>query len=164
MKGGCYCTDPPVCHWCPPSRSYGGLVEWREGVLCVVPVSRVVPVLFAVFPVFGLDPAPRIVQSLLHCIPSCRAALFFFVLLCCVRRTEGRCVWSHCECCVSFPPPSVVCVRCHSIVGLGSCLCDRVVSLWNSGDGLCWVEGRVGCGVLGLHIIRVVAYISAVCV
>lgn len=23
------------------------------------------------------------------------------------------------------------------------CLCDRVVSLWNSGDGLCWAEGRV---------------------
>jgi len=36
-----------------------------------------------------------------------------------------------------------VCVLCHGIVGLGLCLCDRVVSLWNSGDGLCWVEGCV---------------------
>jgi hypothetical protein len=29
--------------------------------------------------------------------------------------------------------PSSLCVCCHSIVGLGLCLCDRVVSLWNSG-------------------------------
>ena len=29
------------------------------------------------------------------------------------------------------------CVCCHSIVGLGLCLYDRVVSLWNRGDGLC---------------------------
>ena len=35
------------------------------------------------------------------------------------------------------------CVRHHSIVGLGLCLCDRVVSLWNNGDGLCGAEGRV---------------------
>ena len=39
--------------------------------------------------------------------------------------------------------PFFLCVCCHSIVGLGVCLCGRVVSLWNSGDGLCWVEGRV---------------------
>lgn len=36
-----------------------------------------------------------------------------------------------------------LCVCCHSIVGLGLCLCDRVVLLWNSGGGLCWVEGCV---------------------
>lgn len=41
------------------------------------------PVLFTVFPVFELDPAPRIVQSPLCYIPSCRAIRFFFVLLCC---------------------------------------------------------------------------------
>ena len=40
-------------------------------------------------------------------------------------------------------PSSPLCVCCHSIVGLVLCLCDRVVSLWNSGDGLCWAEGRV---------------------
>ena len=34
-------------------------------------------------------------------------------------------------------------VRCHSIVDLVLCLCDRIVLLGNSGDGLCWVEGRV---------------------
>ena len=50
-------------------------------------------------------------------------------------------MWSRCERCVLFLPR--LCVCCHSIVGLGLCLCDRVVSLWNSGDGLCWVEGCV---------------------
>ena len=36
-----------------------------------------------------------------------------------------------------------LCVCCHSIVGLVWRLCGRVVSLWNSGGDLCWVEGRV---------------------
>lgn len=36
-----------------------------------------------------------------------------------------------------------LCILCHSIVGLVPCLCDGVVSLWNSGDGLCGAEGRV---------------------
>lgn len=44
-------------------------------------------------------------------------------------------------------PPSPFCVCCHSIVGLGLCLCGRVVSLWDSGDGLCWVEERVASTV-----------------
>lgn len=43
----------------------------------------------------------------------------------------------------SSAPPFRLCVCCHSIVGLVLCFCDRVVSLWDSGDGLCWVEGRV---------------------
>ena len=34
--------------------------------------------------------------------------------------------------------PTLQCVCCHSVVGLGVCLCGRVVSLWNSGDGLRW--------------------------
>lgn len=46
-------------------------------------------------------------------------------------------------CCALFFPPSTACVLCHSIVGLVLCLCDRVVSLWNSGNGLCGLEGRV---------------------
>nr|DAO87850.1 MAG TPA: hypothetical protein [Caudoviricetes sp.] len=46
----------------------------------------------------------------------------------------------------SFLSPFRLCVRCHSIVGLVSCLCDRVVSLWNSGDG-------VWCVVCGLWFI-----------
>lgn len=51
--------------------------------------------------------------------------------------------------CFSCSPflPSTVCVLCYSIVGLGVCLCGRVMSLWNSGDGLCWVEGRVASTV-----------------
>ena len=52
--------------------------------------------------------------------------------------------------CIASPilgSSSPSCVLCHSIVGLGLCLCGRVVSLWNSGDGLRWVEGRVTCGV-----------------
>ena len=44
--------------------------------------------------------------------------------------------------------PALQCVRCHSIVDLVWCLCDRVVSLWNSGDGLCGAEGR---GVSTVH-------------
>ena len=127
------------------------------GVLCVVPLSCVVPVLFAVFPVFELDLAPSIVRSPLHCILSCRAVRFFFMLPCCRGVCGGReggvCVvcgvWSHCECCIPFLLPPRLCVRCHSIVGLVLCLCDRVVSLWNSGGGLCsgrravWCEGSV---------------------
>lgn len=38
-------------------------------------------------------------------------------------------------------PPFVFSVTALLVLGL--CLCDRVVSLWNSGGGLCRVEGRV---------------------
>lgn len=57
--------------------------------------------------------------------------------------------------------PFHLCVRCHSIVGLVLCFCDRVVSLWNSGDGY---AGWKTCGVYCLHIIRVVVCTSVVCV
>ena len=70
-------------------------------------------------------------------------------VVCCPRVRIGSSP-SHCSrpSCVASPllsssPPSHCCVRSHSIVGLVLCLCGRVVSLWNSGDGLCWVEGRV---------------------
>ena len=57
------------------------------------------------------------------------------------------CVWWRSGACPTpsriVQPPFSLCVCCHSIVGLVWCLCDRVVSLWNSGDGLCGVEGRV---------------------
>lgn len=39
-------------------------------------------------------------------------------------------------------PPHRLCSPSRH-VGLVLCLCDRVMSLWNSGDGLCWVEGCV---------------------
>ena len=35
-------------------------------------------------------------------------------------------------------PLPLLCVCCHSIVGLGLCLCDRVVSLWNGGEWVAW--------------------------
>lgn len=50
--------------------------------------------------------------------------------------------------------PTLRCVCCHSIVGLVPRLCDGVVSLWNSGDGLCWVEGRGG--LYATHVVLVV--------
>lgn len=51
---------PSVC-WRPLCRLPCGLVEWRGCGVCVVPLSCVVPVLFVVFPVFELGPAPSIV-------------------------------------------------------------------------------------------------------
>lgn len=64
-------------------------------------------------------------------------------------------------------PPSPLCVCCHGIVGLGSCLCDGVMSLWNSGDGLGGTEGRVVSTVYtssacGVHL-RGVCVVMAVC-
>ena len=48
---------------------------------------------------------------------------------------------------LSLACPTPHCVCCHSIVGLVWCLCDRVVSLWDSGDGLCvgWNGGGGWC-------------------
>ena len=51
-------------------------------------------------------------------------------------------------------------VLCHSIVGLGLCLCDRVVSLWNSGDGLCGVEG---CVVSTVHCQLLCVVVCVLC-
>ena len=102
------CGVPPSVCWRPPSVC--SVVPLNGGVWCVVVLSPCLvlsPVLFAVFPVFVLDPASRIVRSLLRCILSCRAVYFFFVLLCRVQRTGGWYVWCHCECCISFPLPSV---------------------------------------------------------
>lgn len=52
---------------------------------------------------------------------------------------------------LSTPP---FCVLCHGIVGLVLCLCNRVVSSWNSGGGLCWVEGRVVRGLWFIFLSR----------
>lgn len=49
--------------------------------------------------------------------------------------------------------PALRCVCCHSVVGLGWCLCVRVVSLWNGGDGLCWGNGG---GVMGMWCLALV--------
>lgn len=61
--------------------------------------------------------------------------------------------------CIVLPLSRIVrspfssCVCCHCIVGLGLCLCDRVMSLWNSGDGVCGVEGRVVSTVNSLRVV-----------
>lgn len=58
---------------------------------------------------------------------------------------------------LSSSSPFHCCVLCCSIVGLGLCLCGRVVSLWNSGDGLYGAEGRVVstvyCSLLTLYVL-----------
>lgn len=125
----------PFC--CVAAPLNGGSVGW-----CVVPLSRVV-----------LPPSLLILAPLLS-------------VCCCGVLWAGKCggvcrgwhdagdaclavwcVWWRSEACPTpfriVQPPFSLCVCCHSIVGLGLCLCDRVVSLWNSGGGLCWVEGCV---------------------
>ena len=69
------------------------------------------------------------------------------------------------SCDVLFPlvSPHLKCVCCHSIVGLGLCVCDRVVSLWGSGDGLCWCGRAVG-GVYCLRARTWVVCVSVWCV
>ena len=82
----------PVCVLASPFCLCGGPVEWRGVVCCcVVPVSRVIPVLFAVFPVFGLGLAPCIVLSpfTLSCSLVSFSFLFCFVLSCLLW--VGRC-------------------------------------------------------------------------
>ena len=137
-----------------PRLVCGGPVEWR-GCVCRVlsPLSYVVPVLFAVFPVFELDPALCIVQFPLHCIPlvsCCPLPLCVVVLLCYVRRTEGRRGGVIVNVVFLFISLLPLCLLSQH-VGLGLCLCDSVVSLWNGGDGLRWVERRAVWGGYCLH-------------
>nr|DAK80331.1 MAG TPA: hypothetical protein [Caudoviricetes sp.] len=74
------------------------------------------------------------------------------------------------------PVPLLPCAfAVTAYVDLGWCLCDRVVSLWNSGDGLCWVERRVvstvycllfmccGMAVVGLCGLVVCLLLSSLC-
>lgn len=104
----------PSCVWCLPSVCVAVSLNGGCGVCRVVPLSRVVPVLFAVFPVFELDPAPRIVQSLLHCILSCRTVCFLFVLLCCC----GVCgEWGGGVCCLCS-------MRVGGVCGEGGVCCE----------------------------------------
>ena len=75
-------------------------------------------------PVFGLD-------SSLHIV------LF---PLCCVSWSKGSavvCVWCACGGIVSHHS-LLLCVCCHTIVGLVLRLCGMGVSFANSGGGLCW--------------------------
>nr|DAS08671.1 MAG TPA: hypothetical protein [Caudoviricetes sp.] len=82
--------------------------------------------------------------TLCHSPSRCAAPLVSFLFLFCLVLScllwVGKCSGGT----VSGPLPCL-CVRCHSIVDLVLCLCDRIVLLGNSGDGLCWVEWRVYC-------------------
>lgn len=68
------------------------------GVVCgrAAPLSRVVPVLFTVFPVFELDPVLYIVQSPLCCIPSCCAVHLLFVFAVTALLVCGVSLWQDC--------------------------------------------------------------------
>lgn len=51
-----------------------------------------------------------------------------------------------------------LCVCCHSIVGLGLCLCDRVVSLWNGDVDLCVGRKGVWCLLFTVNFLCVVLW------
>lgn len=120
-------VSPSVC-WRPPCRLPCGLIEWR-GVAC------------AVMPCLRIGPAPCIVSlPFTLSVPFVSFPFLFCLVLLCLLWV-GKCGGGTVS---RFPLLlPTVCVLCHSIVGLGLCLCDRVMSLRNGGDGLCWVEGRV---------------------
>lgn len=61
VSEGRQCYRLPVECWRLPSVCAVVPLKGGSGGLCVVPLSRVVPALFTVFPVFGLDPALCIV-------------------------------------------------------------------------------------------------------
>lgn len=84
---------------------------------------------------FGLGPLFLIVlfPLVLSCYP-----LVLGVLQCCSAVVfADRVVVCGGVNCVRYSFPHFrLCVRCHGVVGLGVCLCDRVTLLWNGGDGL----------------------------
>lgn len=145
MREGRRCCRLPVECRRPPSAC------WRPPPLVVYPVAllnggrgaAVMPRL-RIRSGTSRCPVPLALHSLVSCcpLPLCVAV----VCAVCGEREGGvcgvRCVWFHCERCIPLPPPFRLRVRCRSIVGSVLCLCGRVVSLWNSGDDLCWVEGR----------------------
>lgn len=145
MKGGCVAGLPVLCV-VSPFCFRGGPVEWRGG-LCVVPRVRVG---YGTLTLFCPSHIVLLPLSAVCCgrgsAVVCGIAAVLLLPCRVVQhcRVVAVCVVS-CERLYSFLLLSLSCVLCHSIVGLVLCLCDRVASLWNSGDGLCWVEGRVVC-------------------
>ena len=122
-------------------------------------------------PLHGV-PCLRIRSGTSHClVPLCVAfprvvlsVLLLCVVVLCVE--NGRVVCVVCGLVVNVVFPSfflLPCVRCYSIVGLVLCLCDRVVSLWNSGDGLCGWKG-VWCLLFAVSFLCVVVCVSVWCV
>ena len=89
-------------------------------------------------PPVGVVGVPACVGVLPFCLCGGRVEGRVVCVFCCVGLCSVFCVLS------SVLPPFCLCVCCHSIVGLVLCFSVRVVLLWDSGDGLCVVEGRVG--------------------
>ena len=125
-EGRLCCWPPPSCVWCPrlcvgapPCRSPLWPIEWRGGV-CVMPCLRIGSGTLHCAAPLHIVCSPRIVP-----VPLLSCVVVF------VGGGEVRCVGL----CLALL--FCLCVRCHSIVGLVLCLCDRVMSLWNSGGGLC---------------------------
>lgn len=161
----------PVCVLVSPLLFACGPVEWRVCVLSCCPLVSCCPCLL-----HGV-PCLRIRSGVLHCpvplalhsLVLCRLFLLGVAVLLCGEWEGGVCGGRRAGVspCSSVSLSSVFlshrthCVCCHSVVGLGLCLCDRVVSLWNSGDGLCRVEGRV---VFTVHTSSCVVCISEACV
>ena len=145
---------PPSSCWCPPCRLPCGPVEWREW--CVLCCPRVW---------IGSSPSHCLVPLALS-VPLVLFLFLFCLVLPCllwVGKCGGVRWWNCVLFCSVLSCPALLfclCVCCHSIVGLGWCFCDRVVSLWNSGDGLCWVEGRVVC-VMAVRVLscRIVLWV-----
>ena len=128
-------SEGRLCCWTPrlvcgvPLLLRGGPVEWRGvvGVWC---------------PVFGLGPPLRIVPAPLRIVLF---PLLLCVLLCCggvCGEWEGDVCYEWRGVCWPFFPPSFLCVRCHSVVGLG---CVFVAGLCHCGIAvLVCVRGRNG--------------------
>lgn len=157
----------PSVYWRPPPcRLLCGPIEWR-GVMvlccplvlrCPCPLSIVCRALCYLRP-FSLFVwccvccgwgSAVVCAALLRAVLCNIAVLWWCVVVLCVENGRVTCVmnggWCVVCCVLLFPfsaLPFRLCVCCHSIVGLGLCLCDSVVSLWNSGDGICGAEGRV---------------------
>lgn len=122
----------PSCVWCPPSVCV--VVQLNGGVRCVCcpPCSNWV--------------LPFILSLSLYVVFA--SLPFVCCRVCCGG--EVRWVWW-----VRWWNCVPLCPSLLSLCLLSQHCLFRVVSLWNSGDSLCWAEGRVGvyCLLLTLHVL-----------
>ena len=127
MKGGRVAGLPVLCV-VSPFCLRSGPVEWREG--CVLCCPRV-----------------RIGSGALHClaplhiVSSLRIVPVPLLSRVAVFVVGGEVRWGGVSC-----SPSLSLCSLSQHCWFVPCLCDRVVSLGNSGDGLCWVERRCADG------------------
>lgn len=84
------------CAWCPPSVCVVVLLNGGSGVLLCCPRALCCPCSLRSVPCLRIRSGTlHCVRFPLHCVPSCRAVRFFFVLLCCGvcgEREGGVCV------------------------------------------------------------------------